>query len=158
MAVALSACKKNTTQLEDDVDAIKDYLSANGISAQETNKVYYQVITEGDGEQCAAGDTVAIKYKVATINSPDKIFDQNEGNKATVFFLPTVLGNTSASGAPIYGLQFGLTTMKENGISKFYVPSSYAYGSQAVGPDSISYANLIFEVELCEIIRRDKKH
>jgi hypothetical protein len=27
-----------------------------------------------------------------------------------------------------------------------------------VGPDSVSYANIIYEVELCEILRRDKKH
>ncbi len=158
IVAVVPSCKKTTTQLEDDTKAIKSYLSANGIQAQESNKVFYQVITEGTGEQCNPGDTVAVKYKMATIESPDKIVQQNKGDKAVIYFLPSTLGSSSDDGAPIYGVQLGMVTMKEGGKSRFYIPSSYAYGSSYVGPDSVSYANIIYEVELCEILRRDKKH
>ena len=70
MLAAVSSCKKTTTQLEDDTDAIKTYLATNGITAEELNKVFYQVISEGTGEQCAFGDTVAIKYHVSTTETP----------------------------------------------------------------------------------------
>jgi FKBP-type peptidyl-prolyl cis-trans isomerase FklB len=159
LLAAVSSCKKTTTQLEDDTDAIKTYLATNGITAEELNKVFYQVISEGTGEQCAFGDTVAIKYHVSTTENPTNIFERNKGDKAVVYYLPTALGGTAAGGAsPIYGLQIGLTTMKEGGKSRFYIPSSYAYGASKISTDSVEYANLIYEVELCEIIRRDKKH
>ena len=48
IVAVVPSCKKTTTQLEDDTKAIKSYLSANGIQAQESNKVFYQVITEGN--------------------------------------------------------------------------------------------------------------
>ena len=158
MIAAVSSCKKTKTQLEEDTDALKSYLSANGITAEENSHVFYQVITEGTGEQCKLGDTVAIKYKASTTENPTNIFEKNEGNKAKVYFMPTALGGTANGETPIYGLQIGLTTMKEHGVSRFYIPSSYAYGASKISTDSIEYANLIYEVELCEIIRRDKKH
>lgn len=158
LAITLSSCKKTKTQLEEDTDAIKSYLAANGINATELSNVFYQTITEGTGEQCALGDTVAIKYQASTTENPTNIFAKNEGNKASIYFLPVMLGGTANGETPIYGLQIGLTTMKEGGKSRFYIPSSYAYGASKISTDSIEYANLIYEVELCEIIRRDKKH
>ena len=159
LLAAVSSCKKTTTQIEDDTKAIKSYLSANGITTEELSHVFYQVISEGTGEQCKLGDTVAIKYKASTTENPTNFFTQNKGDKAVVYYLPTALGGTAAGGeSPIYGLQIGLTTMKEGGKSKFYIPSSYAYGASKISTDSIEYANLIYEVELCEIIHRDKKH
>ena len=158
MLAAASSCKKATTQIDDDVDIIKTYLSTNGITAEETNHVFYQVITEGTGEQCKLGDTVAVKYKASTTENPTKIFEKSDGDKATILFIPSRLGGTANGETPIYGLQIGLTTMKEGGKSRFYIPSSYAYGASKISTDSIQYANVIYEVELCEIIRRDKKH
>jgi FKBP-type peptidyl-prolyl cis-trans isomerase len=159
IVAVVPSCKKTTTQLEDDTKAIKSYLSANGITTEELSHVFYQVISEGTGEQCKLGDTVAIKYKASTTENPTNFFTQNKGDKAVVYYLPTALGGTAAGGeSPIYGLQIGLTTMKEGGKSKFYIPSSYAYGASKISTDSIEYANLIYEVELCEIIHRDKKH
>lgn len=157
-AVALTSCSKDDAQIDDDIAAIKEYLSSNGINALESNKVYYEVLTEGTGEQCVSGDTIAVKYKVSTISNPDVVFDQTSDNKAVVFFLPEVPTTSSGAGVPIYGFQLGMLTMKEGGISRFYVPSSFAYGSNAIGEENEQYANLIFEVELCEIIHREKKH
>ena len=158
LATAASSCKKATTQIDDDVDIIKSYLSTNGITAEETSHVFYQVINEGTGEQCNLGDTVAIKYKASTTENPTKIFEKSDGDKAKILFIPTRLGGTANGETPIYGLQVGLTTMKEKGKSIFYIPSSYAFGASKISTDSIEYANVIYEVELCEIIRRDKKH
>lgn len=157
-AVTLTSCHKDDAQIDDDIAAIKEYLSANGINASESNKVYYEVLTEGTGEQCESGDTIAVKYKVSTISNPDVVFDQNSGNKAVVFFLPEIPTTASGAGVPIYGFQLGMLTMKEGGISRFYVPSSFAYGSNEIGTEKEQYANLIFEVELCEIMHREKKH
>jgi len=150
--VLLSSCKKDS-QLDDDKNDIKKYLQENGIQAQKTDRsLYYVVVEEGTGQQCKEGDKVAIKYKVTSISYPNDIIDQTTKH-AYECQVPTTVPNSYAD--IIMGLQMGLITMREGGKSIFYIPSSYAYGSKEIGSNKETYANLIFECELCEILTKN---
>jgi FKBP-type peptidyl-prolyl cis-trans isomerase len=155
ISVALFACKKET-QLEEDLDDIKSFLKARNINAEKSDNIYYEVVSEGRGEQCEAGDTVAFKYKLYILNKPDSLISSST-EKALTYLLPSIIPNvTETSDVYTAGFQIGITKMKEGGISRFYVPSSYGFGNTKVGGEE--YANLIYEVELCEIKHYDTRH
>ena len=154
--IAFSSCDKET-QLEEDLDAIQSYLKKNSINAEKKNNIYHQIITLGTGEKCNESDTIAIKYTVKTLETDSVLYSYTQ--KAITYIMPSTVPNVSDEDATqgiTSGLQYGLLEMNEGGVSKLYVPSSYAYGSSKIGDDS--YVNLIYEVELCEIKRYDKKH
>lgn len=154
-SVALFACKKET-QLEEDLDDIKSFLKARNINAEKSDNIYYEIVSEGKGEQCEAGDTVAFKFKLYTLNKPDSLISSST-DKALTYLLPSIIPNvTETSDVYTAGFQIGITKMKVGGVSRFYVPSSYGFGSTKVGGEE--YANLIYEVELCEIKHYDTRH
>ena len=147
-----SACKKDELQVDKDKSVIKKYLKENNITAECVSNVHYVVNVEGSGEQCELGDTVAIKYTVKSIKNPTKVIE-NKSDIAEIFILPSSR-NTKAD--VLFGLQIALPTMKEGGKTTFYIPSAYAYGSHPIADET--NANLIYDVELCEIIHRGKVH
>ena len=153
LLTALSSCKKES-QLDEDKDTIVKYLKRNGIDYQKKDNIYYHVITEGTGEECNAGDTVALKYRLSLVSDESAGIDSSLV-KAVDFTLPTVVP-TSIEGGLLTGVQIGLTTMRVGGKSKFYIPSVYGYGSSEIAGET--YANLIFYVELCAIKHRDTRH
>lgn len=152
-AVAVFAsCKKDESDLSKDKKVIKAYLVENGIDAQEYKNVYYVVLEEGSGAQCKGGDKVACKYRLTTVDHPDKVIDQTD-----VHAFQCDLPEQVPTGYGIIpGFQIALTTMKEGGKSVFYIPAALAYGNDRFGDDD--RANLIYEIELCEIISNGAKH
>lgn len=155
VSAALFSCKKET-QLDEDLSGIKSYLKSHGITAEKKSNVYCEILKKGTGEQCQAGDTVAVKYKMSIMSKPDSIISCDT-LKALTYFLPSVVPNvTDNNDYSTSGFQIALTTMNEGGISRFYVPSSYAFGSEEVGGET--YTNIIYWIELCEIKRYGKKH
>jgi len=153
MCIAAVSCKKEELQIDKDKDIIKNYLNEHNISAQEINKVYYVENVVGTGEQCKAGDTVAIKYIVKSLKNPETVLD-NQSNIALQLILPSA---PTSNSSVLYGLQIGLPTMKEGGKTTFYIPATYAYGRDTL-KNNETYANLIYDVELCEIIHQGKRH
>lgn len=152
-SVAFLSCEKDS-QLDTDKKDIKSYLNSKNISYEEKSNIYYSVITEGTGEQCKEGDTIAIKYKVCLMNDERTGIDSSLV-KAETYYLPTTIP-TAVNDGLIPGVQIGLTTMREGGKSELYIPSGYAYGAKEIKGET--YANLIFYVELCEIKHHDSKH
>ncbi len=136
-------------QLAADTEKIKEYLSANNIEAECYQNVFYEVLEEGDGVQCKAGHRVACKYRLTTVGNPDKVIDESD-KRAFLVQLDNVVPSQYAG--VIYGFQIALVTMKEHGKSRFYIPSALAYASQPIGGEQ--FANLIFEIELCEILNK----
>lgn len=151
--IAASACKKEELQIDKDKKTINSYLKEHNIEAQEKDKLFYVETVVGNGPQCKLGDTVAIKYKYSSLKDPSKILE-DKTDIAEIVFLPL---STSNNATCILGFQIGLPTMKEGGKTTFYMPASYAFGRDTI-KNGENYANLIFDVELCEIITRDKRH
>lgn len=153
ICIAAAACKKDELQIDKDKKTISGYLKEHSIDAQEKDKVYYVETLVGSGQQCKLGDTVAIKYKYSSIKNPEQVL-VDQTNIAETVILPL---STNSGSSVLMGLQIGLPTMKEGGKTTFYIPASYAFGRDTL-KNGETYANLIFDVELCEIITRGKRH
>lgn len=59
------------------------------------------------------------------------------------------------TGRVIKGWDIGLMGMKVGGKRKLYVPSHLAYGDRQIGTYIKPHSNLIFEIELLEVLTRD---
>jgi peptidylprolyl isomerase len=59
------------------------------------------------------------------------------------------------TGRVIKGWDQGLMGMKVGGKRKLYVPAHLAYGERQIGAHIKPHSNLIFEIELLEVLTRD---
>lgn len=59
------------------------------------------------------------------------------------------------TGRVIKGWDQGLMGMKVGGKRKLYVPSHLAYGERQIGAHIKPNSNLVFEIELLEVLTRD---
>lgn len=59
------------------------------------------------------------------------------------------------SGRVIKGWDQGLMGMKVGGKRKLYVPAHLAYGERQIGKHIQPNSNLLFEIELLEVLTRD---
>lgn len=60
-----------------------------------------------------------------------------------------------SNGRLIQGWVLGLQGMKVGGLRKLWVPAHLAYGERQVGTMIPPNSNLIFEIELLEVLTRD---
>lgn len=141
-----ASCKKDSSNLEEDLKVIDGYLKANNISTLTYKDIRYTIEQEGTGKQCTENaKAVAFFYKLYAIDydyNLTDIVDQSPANKAYVAYMSEL----------ITGMQYALATMKEGGKATFYIPAFYAYGSKSI--KDITRANLKFEVELCEVFEK----
>ena len=151
--IAAAACQKEELQIDKDKKVISSYLKEHNIEAQQTEKLFYVETVVGTGQQCKLGDTVAIKYKYYSLKNPNQVLEDKTDIAETVFLPLTTNSNSTC----LLGFQIGLPTMKEGGKTTFYMPAAYAFGRDTL-QNGEDHANLIFDVELCEIITRDTRH
>ncbi len=59
------------------------------------------------------------------------------------------------SGRVIKGWDQGLIGMRVGGKRKLWVPAHLAYGERQIGAHITPHSNLIFEIELLEVLTRD---
>lgn len=59
------------------------------------------------------------------------------------------------SGRVIKGWDQGLMGMRVGGKRKLWVPAHLAYGERQIGAHITPHSNLIFEIELLEVLTRD---
>lgn len=100
----------------------------------------YQVLNAGTGKAPDKNSTVTINYEGRLIDGT--IFDSSIARQQPV---------TLKINEVITGLAQGLSTMKEGGKSRFFIPAKLGYGAigagDAIGPDSA----LVFDVELIKV-------
>lgn len=110
-----------------------------------TDITQLQIIDEvvGTGATAESGNSVTVNYVGSLTNG--QIFDAsaNHGTTGFTFNLGT--------GQVIKGWDEGIVGMKEGGKRKLLIPSSLAYGDQAIGNVIPANSALIFEVELLKV-------
>ncbi|WP_340677211.1 FKBP-type peptidyl-prolyl cis-trans isomerase [Paraglaciecola sp.] len=103
----------------------------------------YEVITQGEGENAKAENTVKVHYRGTLLDGTE--FDSSyKRNEPAVFPLSRVIS----------GWTEGLQLMNVGSKFKFFIPSELAYGERSTGLIT-SNSTLIFEVELLEIVAAD---
>lgn len=100
----------------------------------------------GDGKACVKGALITTQYR--GFLEDGSVFDSSyERGKA----FQCVIG----TGRVIKGWDQGLMGMQVGGKRKLFVPAHLAYGERGMGSRVPANANLVFEIELLEVLTRD---
>jgi len=100
----------------------------------------------GEGKDISRGALCTVHYE-GTLED-GTVFDSSfKKNKPFQFVFGT--------GRVIKGWDQGLVGMKVGGKRTLKVPSALAYGERAIGDIIPAHSNLIFQVELLEVLTRD---
>ncbi|KSC12967.1 FKBP-type peptidyl-prolyl cis-trans isomerase [Pseudomonas aeruginosa] len=100
----------------------------------------------GDGKEVVKGALITTQYK-GTLED-GTLFDSSY-ERGRPF--QCVIG----TGRVIKGWDQGLMGMKVGGKRRLFVPSHLAYGERQVGARIKPHSNLLFEIELLEVLTRD---
>lgn len=100
----------------------------------------------GDGKEVVKGALITTQYK-GTLED-GTLFDSSY-ERGRPF--QCVIG----TGRVIKGWDQGLMSMKVGGKRRLFVPSHLAYGERQVGAHIKPHSNLLFEIELLEVLTRN---
>jgi peptidylprolyl isomerase len=100
----------------------------------------------GDGKECVKGALITTQY-TGTLED-GTVFDSSY-QRGKPF--QCVIG----TGRVIKGWDQGLMGMKVGGKRKLFVPAHLAYGERQIGAHITPNSNLIFEIELLEVLTRE---
>jgi FKBP-type peptidyl-prolyl cis-trans isomerase len=104
----------------------------------------YQVLSQGQGDQPAATDTVTVHYRGTLVDGSEFDSSYGRGEPAT-FPLDRV----------IRGWTEGLQLMRPGAKYRLFVPPELAYGERGEGPKIGPNHTLVFEVELLSVQRAE---
>lgn len=151
---------KAIEQIKIDDKIITEYLAKNKINAVKAPQgTYVEIITPGTGDTPDSTKVLKVFYTGKALGD-DKPFDSNTdsayGHKEV---LSVNMGAIPGSpGSVIKGWTDGLTLLKKGGKARLYIPSSLAYGSRGAGGQIKPNANLMFDVEVVDIISADQSN
>ncbi len=100
----------------------------------------------GEGKEIARGALITAHY-TGTLEDGIKFDSSHDRGKP----FQCVIG----TGRVIKGWDQGLIGMKVGGKRKLFVPAHLAYGERQIGAHIKPNSNLIFEIELLEVLTRD---
>ena len=100
----------------------------------------------GDGKEAVKGALITTQY-IGWLED-GTVFDSSR-DKGRPF--QCVIG----TGRVIKGWDQGLMGMRVGGTRKLFVPTHLAYGGRQIGAHIAPNSNLIFEIELLEVLTRD---
>ena len=148
----------SSEQIQADGEIIDQYLAENKIQAERTESgLRYAITQSGKGDNAKPGDRVSVNYVGKVLDG--HVFDtsikeiaqvNNTYNPAREPYQPYPF--TLGFGEVIYGWDEGFTLLNEGAKATFFIPSSMAYGNQAVDEIIVENSILIFEVELVDIL------
>ncbi|MCU7806687.1 MAG: FKBP-type peptidyl-prolyl cis-trans isomerase [Candidatus Thiodiazotropha sp. (ex Semelilucina semeliformis)] len=104
----------------------------------------YEDLSEGDGEQAAAGQRVTVHYTGWLVEGEkfDSSLDRNQPFDFTL-----------GKGMVIRGWDEGVAGMKVGGKRRLTIPPQLGYGARGAGGVIPPNATLVFEVELLAVSR-----
>jgi FKBP-type peptidyl-prolyl cis-trans isomerase len=146
--------QKEKAQLEE--YAKKNKLSNVQVTA---SNLHYVVTKEGKGAKPQKGEFVKVNYVGKLENG--KVFDTSIESVAKEAKLNRPgkfepLGLAIGMGQVIKGWDEGIMLLNEGAKATFLIPARLAYGANSPSPDIPKDANLIFDVELVEIVQPNK--
>ena len=103
-------------------------------------------LVDGTGKSVTKGALITTRY-TGWLEDGTEFDSSHRKNKP----FQCVIG----TGRVIKGWDQGLMGMKVGGKRKLYVPSHLAYGERQIGQHIKPYSNLVFEIELLEVLTRD---
>ncbi len=127
---------------------VKDYIQKKNVNAQQVGKgTYVEILEPGTGASVDSGKYVTVKYKGQTFSGI--VFDSNLDS---TFGHTEPMGFTVGTNQMIKGFDEGIQLLKKGGKGRFYIPSMLAYGPQPPSKDIKPFENLIFDVEVIDIL------
>lgn len=100
----------------------------------------------GTGAVAEPGDTCFMLY-TGRLKSNGKVFDSTDKREGEPFSFP--LGQ----GQVIKGWDIGVKGMKAGGKRTLEIPANLAYGSEAKGDDIPANSDLVFDIELVDVLK-----
>lgn len=144
-------------QLPKDLEIINNYLDKNQIKASSTNSgLKYIIDKPGKGAHPKPGNTVKVHYVGRTLEgqvfdtSIPEVAQQHNRYDARRHYEP--LEFRIGEGGMIEGFEEGVKLLKKHAKARLFLPSVLAYGEVEFLPYIKAHSNLIFEVELVDIL------
>ena len=109
-------------------------------------EVRIEEIVAGEGKAAVKGALITAHY---TGYLADGTRFESSHDKGRPF--QCVIG----TGRVIKGWDIGLMGMQEGGQRRLFVPATLAYGERAIGDRIPANSDLVFEIELIEVLTRD---
>ncbi|MEL7064679.1 MAG: FKBP-type peptidyl-prolyl cis-trans isomerase, partial [Bacteroidota bacterium] len=147
--------EKAEQQHQEDAKTIADYLKKNEIVAQTTaSGLHYVIDTPGQGASPQSGAQVKVNYTGRLLDG--KVFDtsleamakEHQVHNPQRTYAP--LEFKVGMGQVIQGWDEGILLLNKGAKARFFIPSTLAYGSRAMGDVIPANAILTFEVELVD--------
>ncbi|MEQ1553783.1 MAG: FKBP-type peptidyl-prolyl cis-trans isomerase [Ferruginibacter sp.] len=154
-AAEVIAKAKAEALVKADDKTLSDFIAKNKIIATKSPKgVYVEITQAGTGALLDSNVFAKINYVGKTLDG--KIFDTNtDTSKGHMEPLSVNLTNDmSLGGGVIPGMTDALKMMQKGTKGKMYIPSGLAYGARGAGADIPANANLIFEVEILDVLSK----
>jgi FKBP-type peptidyl-prolyl cis-trans isomerase FkpA len=136
--------------------ALDKYIAASKYPFENAaNGLKYQLLRNTTNKRPLPGDTVMVNYTGRLIDG--KVFDssiEEEAKKAGLVQPGRSYGPFQfviGQGQVIQGWDEGLLLLREGAMAQFVIPSSLAYGGNAMGTDIKPYSTLIFDVEMVKV-------
>lgn len=110
------------------------------------NELIITDIDEGEGNEAVKGALITTHYRGCLSDGTqfDSSYDKNKPFQCVI-----------GTGRVIKGWDQGILGMKVGGKRKLEVPAHLAYGERAMGSLIPANSDLIFEIELLEVLTRD---
>ena len=141
--------------IDRDTRIIEEYLAKNNIKANRTTwGSYITFQNEGTGEKINPGSIVSVNYTGRTLDS-GIVFDSNTDPKFGKVGQPYDV-SMGQLGTVIVGWTDVLMQMKNGAKATVYIPSSLGYGTQGNGPIIKPGTNLIFDMEIKNVISEEQ--
>ncbi len=112
-----------------------------------TTELIIEDLVVGEGKVAVKGALITAHYRGCL---EDGTQFESSHDKGRAF--ETVIG----TGRVIKGWDQGILGMKVGGKRKLFVPAHLAYGERQVGPIIKPNSNLVFEIELLQVMTRDE--
>lgn len=145
-AVMLFGCNGDKAAAPQD-PSVKKSTDQGSKPAEQLKTTKIEDVKVGTGAVAENGDTLFMKYE-GRLRSNGVVFDSTAKHGGAP--LPVVLG----TGGVIKGWDLGLVGMKVGGKRKLTIPTQEAYGANPPGADIPPNADLEFDVELVDVLKK----